>query len=119
MRAINRRWDDSLVYVGLCILTLGAAFFIRVIITMAIRCAFENEEIKKKTHAGSPPDPSKEIVLNKKEAEKLKKDHVLKVFIKDSIWICPSCSDRNRDIYDVCWKCGQEVDKIDRSDSNE
>lgn len=34
---------DNIAYLGLCILTLGGVYFVRVIITTAIRCAFTNE----------------------------------------------------------------------------
>lgn len=48
MKIINRRWDDSLVYAGICILSLGTIWLLRVVITMAIRCAFANDDDPKK-----------------------------------------------------------------------
>lgn len=38
-------FSDALVYAGLCILSLGCAYLFRVIITTAIKCAFENEKV--------------------------------------------------------------------------
>ena len=41
---VKRQFAESLVYVGLCFITLGIAFVLRVVITQAIRMAFKNEE---------------------------------------------------------------------------
>lgn len=41
---VKREIGESIVYVGLCFMTLGIAFALRVIITQAIRMAFKNEE---------------------------------------------------------------------------
>jgi len=111
MSRTNRNWSDSFTYAGLCILTLGVAYFIRVIISMAIRCAFENEKAENKFDEKIPPEQTGKI-LSRKEAQRLRKNEVLKVTVKDGLWTCPSCSDVNRELQDACWKCGQEVDKI-------
>ena len=56
----------------------------------------------------------KETVINlsKKEAMHLKKSDVLRVAVENGYWECPSCFERNKQSYDFCWKCGQEVEKI-------
>ena len=51
------------------------------------------------------------INLSKKEAQRLRKSEILKVFVKDDLWCCPSCYEINRALQDACWKCGQEVEK--------
>jgi len=38
-------FSDTLVYAGLCILTLGCVYLFRVVITTAIKCAFDNEKV--------------------------------------------------------------------------
>jgi len=45
-------------------------------------------------------------------AERLKKDTILNVNVKDGRWVCPSCNEPNLGIYDACSNCGQEVEKI-------
>lgn len=116
MRVLNRNrdlsyWADSFAYVGICILTLGVAFVIRVIISTAIRCAFENEGSRDRNNARGLPVLSTEKVLTDKEAQRLRKDEIVKVSVKDGLWACPICSEINRELQDACRKCGQEVDK--------
>ena len=48
MRIINRRRDESLIYVLFCVLSFGTVWVTRIIITMAIRCAFANDDDPKK-----------------------------------------------------------------------
>lgn len=40
-----------------------------------------------------------------------RKTEVLKVAFKDGYWICPSCNKKNKDKYNFCEDCGQEVIK--------
>lgn len=79
---------------------------------MAIRCAFENEGARSKADMGISEVPLTEKVLNKKEAQRLRKSEVIKVSVKNGLWTCPSCSEINREFHDACRKCGQEVDKV-------
>ena len=44
-------------------------------------------------------------------AKHLKKEKILPVSVKDDRWICPSCSEPSKAIYDVCSNCGQEIEK--------
>lgn len=54
---------------------------------------------------------SRIIEIEKFQAKHLKKNEILKVNIKDGAWACPSCSEVSKEECDVCWKCGQEVEK--------
>lgn len=49
--------------------------------------------------------------LSQKDSARLRKNWAVKVDAKDGFWTCPSCFERNKELQDACWKCGQEIEK--------
>lgn len=41
----------------------------------------------------------------------IKVDRVLRVVVMNGMWVCPSCKEKNLEIYDVCGNCEQEIIK--------
>ena len=41
---VKRQIAETIIYIGLCFMTLGIAFALRIILTQAIRMALKNDE---------------------------------------------------------------------------
>ena len=52
-----------------------------------------------------------EGIKKKEELKVLNKDKILKVSVINGYWVCPTCSENNKELQDVCSNCGQEIEK--------